>query len=508
MVLSMVRKSDWRGRRAASMLAGLLAGVVTCGGAWAQAPTKIAITGGRIITVSGDDIAQGTVVVDNGRITAVGADVEIPFDAVEYDATGKVVFPGMIHPHAAGGMDVPNESQPVTPFLNVYDAIDPSRRFFEDALRDGVTTVHASPANNTVIGGVTRVVRPIGLSIAEMTVSADAAMKMSVTPKRGYDRMRQMLELREAFHTLDRKLEDLAEKRFEEDAEENDRTVRESPEERREQGRALIRDEDLGDDTRNLVRMRRGDMAAWIYAGAATDVGPALKITEDQELTDRTTLVLGATAHKAFGELEGKGIGVVLDESLFDRERDPFTGDIRETFVPKKAHDAGLLFALQPSPSSSLAERYLNYQAAVCVRNGVPRDAALKAITMNPAELLGLGDDLGSIDEGKIGNLVVFSGDPLDFNSWVEMVFIDGILAYERSKDHRLKELLRLEDENKAREAEEDEDADEIDAQDGADASEDDAAGSDSDDTAADGDSGADSSDASGNAPGNEGGEG
>jgi len=456
MVRSMIRRaprrSGWSRWQAA--LGGALAVSLAGVSAWAQAPTKIAITGGRVITVSGEDLAQGTVLIENGRITAVGADVEIPYDAVEYDASGKVLFPGMIHPHASGGMDISNESQPVTPFLNVYDAIDPSRRFFEDALRDGVTTVHASPANNTVIAGVTRVVRPIGLSIAEMTVRDDTAMKMSVTPKRGYDRMRQMLELREAFHTLDRKLEDLAEKRFEEDAEENDRTVRESPEERRERGRDLIRDEDLTDDMLNLVRMRRGDMDAWIYAGAAGDVGPALKIAEDQGVLDRTTLVLGATAHKAFGELEGKGVGVVLDERLFDRERDPFTGDVRETFVPKAALDAGLLFALQPSLSSSLAERYLNYQAAVCVRNGVPRAEALKAITLNPATLLGLEEQLGSIEEGKVGNIVVFSGDPLDFNAWVEMVFIDGVLAYERSRDHRLKELLRLEAENAAREAE------------------------------------------------------
>lgn len=410
----------------------------------AQAPSSIALTGARVITVTGGEIDSGIVVIENGRITAVGADIDIPYDAMEYDLSGKVIMPGMIDPHAPGGMDVANETLPVTPFLNVYDAIDPSRRYFEDALRDGVTTVHAMAGNNTVIAGISRLVRPIGLSIDEMTVEPDVAMKLSTTPKSGYDRMRQMHEMREAFHRLDRALEDLAEKRYEEDAEENDRTVRISPEERREKGRELIRDEDLGEEWLNLVRMERGDMAAWFYAGAAMDVEPALAIAADRDLTDRTVLVLGETAHKAVGAIKTSGRPVVLDGELFDRERDPFTGEVRETFVPKVFHDAGVLFALQPNASSSLAERYLNYQAAVCVRNGVPRDAALKAITLNPAKILGVDEHFGSIEEGKVGNIVVFSGDPLDFGSWVEMVFVDGVLAYDRSEDPRLAELLRL----------------------------------------------------------------
>jgi len=84
--------------------------------------------------------------------------------------------------------------------------------------------------------------------------------------------------------------------------------------------------------------------------------------------------------------------------------------------------------------------------AALLVRNGIPRAEALKAVTLNAAEIIGLGDELGSIEEGKVGNIVVLSGDPLDFASNVEMVFIDGILAYERSRDIRLERLLGLEE--------------------------------------------------------------
>jgi imidazolonepropionase-like amidohydrolase len=82
------------------------------------------------------------------------------------------------------------------------------------------------------------------------------------------------------------------------------------------------------------------------------------------------------------------------------------------------------------------------YQAAQCVRHGVPRAEALRAITLNPARMLGLEQRLGSLEPGKDAHLVVFSGDPLDFNSVVEQVFIDGIPAYERAKDARLQRLL------------------------------------------------------------------
>ena len=124
------------------------------------------------------------------------------------------------------------------------------------------------------------------------------------------------------------------------------------------------------------------------------------------------------------------------------RDRDPISGEITEEFIPSTLHSAGLTFALQPSPNASFAERFLTYQAARCVRNGIPRRVALKAITLNPAHMLGLGDQLGSIESGKIANIVVFSADPLDFDAKIEQVYIDGILAYERSRDPRIQDLL------------------------------------------------------------------
>ncbi len=405
-------------------------------------PAKIALTGGRIIPVRGEPIESGTVLIEHGRITAVGTTVEIPYDATEIDCTGKVLFPGMIDPFNWRGLDIPNEAVAISPFLDVYDALDPSRIFFEETLRNGITAVHISPSHNLVIGAVTRVVRPIGLTPEEMTLRAPVAIQIATTPRGGSDRMQQLAELRGAFRELDAYLEQVAEKRYEDERKKEGKSVDVPPAEAREKGKSLVRDIDLDDAHRNLHRLRQGAMKSWFYCGTATDVAPALAIARSEGLFDGAVLLIGSDAHRAVKEIAAAGRPVVCPVDLVARSRDPFTGELNETFVPKVLHDAGVPFALQPNPDGSLAERYLTYQAARCVRAGIPRNVALRAITLNPARFLGLEDEIGSIEAGKRGDIVVLSGDPLDFSSWVEEVYIDGILAYDRTRDSRLDELM------------------------------------------------------------------
>ncbi|MCH8147853.1 MAG: amidohydrolase family protein [Planctomycetes bacterium] len=405
-------------------------------------PAKLALQGARIIPVEGQEIARGTVLIENGKITAIGEEVEIPYDAMVVDVSGKVLFPGMVDPHSARALDIPNENLPVTPFLDVYDALDPSKAYFEDALRDGVTAVHVIVGNNCVIGGLSRVVNPIGMSPDEMTIAAPVAMKLSVAPKRGSGRMVQMATLRETFLELADYLERLAEKKYEESLEEKGELLEVGPKEARRLGKDLIRPDDYDDKHRSLVKLTSGKLLAFVYCGTASDVAQAITLAKENGFFDRMTLVLGPDCFKAIDEIKASKRPVILDSELIYRETDPLTGEIRETFVPKVFSDALVKFSLQPSPSNSLAERYLNYQAARCVRHGIRRRKALKSITVNPAKAAGVGDRVGSLKVGKSGDIVVFSGDPLDFNSWVEQVYIRGILAYDRKDDVRLKRLL------------------------------------------------------------------
>ncbi|MBN1851553.1 MAG: amidohydrolase family protein [Pirellulales bacterium] len=418
----------------------------------AAPPSKLALQGGRIIPVCGPEIPKGTVLIEDGTITAIGETVKIPYDATVIDVSEKVLFPGMISPHASQGLDRPNENLPVTPYLDVYDAIDPSSLFFEDALRDGVLAVHVIQGNNCVLGGLSRLVRPIGRTPDEMTIRPSLALKLSASPKSGSDRMQQMAAFRETFLELAFYLENLAEKRYEEELAKEKKEIDVGPEEARKRGAPLIRKEDLDDRHRNLVQLTEGQLDAWIYCDAATDVGPAINLAKEHGFLDRSIFVLGTEAYRAVQELKKADRPVVLPPDLVHRERDPITGELSETFIPEVIHEAGLLFALQPNPDSSLAERYLNYQAARCVRHGIPRQKALESITLNPARMLGMEDRLGSLEVGKAGYVVVLSGDPLDFNTWVEKAYVDGILAYDRTKDVRLKELLDLEEKSAEKE--------------------------------------------------------
>jgi hypothetical protein len=265
---------------------------------------------------------------------------------------------------------------------------------------------------------------------------------MSVAPKSDSDRMAQMATFRETFRELDEYLEGLAEKKYEESVEKKGEKIDVGPDEDTKRGRELIQWADYDDAHRNLIRLTRGQLGAFIYAELAGDIPRAVELAKAHGFLAKSVLVLGPDCYKAAQEIKQADRPVVLLPPYLYRERDPVTAKIKETFVPQVFADARVPFSLLPDPDSSLAERYLNYQAAVCVRNGISRQKALEAITVNPAKALGLLDRIGSLEPGKVANVTVMSGDPLDFDSWVHRVYIQGIEAYDREKDARLKQLF------------------------------------------------------------------
>lgn len=402
----------------------------------------ILLQGGKVIPVSGDPIEKGDVLIKNGFIEAVGENVDAPFDATVVDCDGKVIFPGMIDAHTWRGMDQPNESPPVTPFLNVYDAIDPSQLFFEDSLRDGVLSIHVAPGNNTVIAGMSRVVHPIGLTPAEMTTAPDVALKLSITPKSGFDRMRQMAMFREVFRKLDEEMNALAEKAYEDKLRKDEKDLDVPPAEAQKRGRELLKPEDVPENNRNLLALTKGRIRVFMHCDKAMDVVAGIRLAKEHGFFEQTVFVLGTEAFKAADALKAAGRPVVLNPQLLHEEPDPLTGEPKETFVPKEIDKLDIKFALLRNWGSSMGERYLWYQAARCVREGVSRDHALKSITLWPAEMLGLDHRLGSLEVGKDANVVILTGDPLDMQSWVEKAYVQGIPVYEQSEDIRLKRLF------------------------------------------------------------------
>lgn len=421
---------------------------------------NVAVRAGKLMKADGSILENGTMVIENGRITALGgADLEIPFDVLLNEYPDAVIFPGFYEAHASRGMDRANENVPVAPFLNVKDSIDPVSFFFEDSLRAGTVAIGVMPGNNTVIGGRGRIVAPAGMTVEQMTLDEGMGMKVAIGPKRGWSRSAQLAELRETFGKLDRDLRLLGAKLIEDDAAAADRKEAGADDEDDTEdgdswdnaggfvqygddfpGKELISEEDLDDAQRGLVKVLNGEERLWIWAPTASDVMHANNWLTDYKLLDNAVLVITASAWKAADLLAEMGRPVVIDGDLWHIERDPISWNEIKTFAPTKLHEAGVTFAIS-SVSNRMGPDRLAYQAAMCVREGLPRSVALAAVTTVPATLWGLDSDLGEFKADADGTFVVFDKDPLASDAHVLEVWIRGVKSYDRSEDIRLQRL-------------------------------------------------------------------
>ena len=421
----------------------------------AQSEAKLVIEAGRIVTQAGPDIENGRIVIQGGRITAVGTadEVEKPWDATVIGGKEFVAFPGFVEAHTSQGMDRPNENIDVAPFLDIRDSIDPVAYFFEDCLRYGLTTVNVQQGANCVIGGRGMIVRPVGMTVEQMTVRPLFGMKLSTRPKSGKSRATQMQALRFAFQDLKYYLDDLVEKEKDSQGLAKREALFQGRdlEAEKAQGRPmnttgwkiadleLIPRGALEERYAPLLELLEGRYTAFFQCGDPLDVAHALEVARANGILAKTVLVIEEDCWKAADLIAEAGVPVVLEGMLVDVQRDPITGEEIETFTPGVLHEKGVRFALSSEDPNTRAPAF---QAALAIGRGLERAVALDAVTRVPAEILGLGNEIGSLEKGKLGNVVLFSGDPLSITSWVEHVVIEGKPVYERSKDVRNKHLL------------------------------------------------------------------
>ena len=382
---------------------------------------KVAIDAGRIITITGADIEDGTILIEDGIIKAVGKDVEIPWDAFVMQAEDQVVMPGFVLAHTSDGLDRPNENVPEVPFLSTFDSVDPLSSFFEDSLRDGVAAMLVLPGNNTLLGGTGTVVSPRGRTVEDMLVKRYVGLKISLEPTRNTSRMGHMQRFRRYMDEL---------KDYQE---EYDRRKKEAEKEKKPF------DEQIDPRKQPMIDLLDGKLTAYIYCGVAADVPKALEIIETHKL--KAVLVLSPDCYKAASLIARKKLRVVLDPELIVWKTNEEQNAEEMKVVPIIFHEAGVKFAFQ-TDTSRYGRRYLWYQAATAVKYGMSRTEALKSITLYPAQFIGIDDRFGSIETGKEANLIFLTGDPLDAQTWVDKVMLAGEVVYEKDKDQRLKKLL------------------------------------------------------------------
>jgi imidazolonepropionase-like amidohydrolase len=384
-----------------------------------------AIVGGYVVPVTAEPIEGATVLIQDGKIAAIGTGLDIPAGARVIDATGRWVLPGFIEAHghvgvheeAEGwaGSDSNELTEPVTAHVRALDAINPADLGFRDAISGGVLAVNVNPGSGNPIGGQTAALKCWGRTVDEMLLRAPAGMKSALgeNPKRIYGERKQTPSTRLGTAAVIRgALVDAANYLARLDAEQ-----RKSDADRKPVDRDL-KLEALGLVLRREIPWRQ-------HCHRADDIATALRLAT--EFGYDLVIDHGTEAHLLADILAARDIPVIIGPLFTSRSKVELRN--RSLANPGKLAAAGVTIAIT-TDHPVVPINFLAHQAALSVKHGLDRETALRALTINPARIVGIDDRLGSIEPGKDADLVIWSGDPLDVLSRVEHALLDGTEIY------------------------------------------------------------------------------
>lgn len=393
---------------ALSMVATVLAAPIP-----ASAQAIIALRGATVHTAVGDPIPNATVVIRDGKIAAVGANVSVPAGAQVVDASGKQIIPGMIDNHSHIGADPSDLNEQAVSFgpqHRMVDALNPDDRGWTPAVNGGVTTVVTGTGSGEVSSGVAAVVKTFGADFDKRILKANGGLKIAMGRKRP-DRPPSTSPavtagLRALFIRGREYME--AQKRWEADGKKGQPPAR-----------------DLGLET--IARVLRREEYVRAHVHTAADILAVLKLKD--EFGFDLAIHHATEAYKVAPEIVKRNVGVV-GMPLFVR-----IGMKEEVMrSPYILWKAGALYAFH-TDDPVVASKWLRYCAALGMRYGMPENEALKGVTINAAKIARVADRVGSIETGKDADLVVLDGPWYEPKTRVDRVYVDGVLAYDRAKE-------------------------------------------------------------------------
>lgn len=376
----------------------------------------LAIKGGTVLTMAGAPIKAGTVLVRGGRIAEVGDGVSIPEGATVVDATGKYVLPGLVDAMTYYGLlpaDRNDASNPATPENRILPAYHPASVAeagvygSRELLAGGVTCIYIAPGSAQAIGGQGAVVKTSG-RLSDANVLRDPAsvdMALGDAVKAPSSRMAVASLIRRTLAGA--------------------RDSLERPE-------AFVKGPKSA-AAEALARVLRREVPARIEADLPDDIRTAVRIADEFGLA----LVIdgGSGAYRVRELLAEKGIPVVLgpvSHAAVPGRAPQASSDIRDEGNAAMLAQAGVKIALASfgnadgGAGNGHPGRWLLLEAALATGFGLPEDAALKAVTISAAEILGVADRIGTLEKGKDADIVICDGPPLGLKTRVERVFIDG----------------------------------------------------------------------------------
>ena len=391
----------------------------------------IALKGGRIITISDGVISNGTILIDQGKIKAVGKNIKIPKNADVVDISGKVVMPGLIDAMTYYGIapeDLNETLKPISPELRIIEAYYPFGNFgdgsgeirSDDLLSGGITTIYIAPGDATILGGQGAVVQTAAPSFEEMILQEPSAIDITLGSKPGkinrkdnrtpVTKMAAISQLRETFIKAQEYL-------------------------------------NKDDNPRNLSMESIGLMLdrkipVRIQANSPGDIRSAMNLASEFEFD----LIIdgGASSDMHIDEIVRKKIPIILGPVSH-----PYiSGDEIPELSEYPSIDEGLAGRLDRagvkvgfgsysyglgSLAKGITGKWLLIDAAISTGYGMSEESVLRSLTLSAAEILNIENQVGSIEVDKKADLIVLNGDPLSIKTWVEQVYISGSLVYSKN---------------------------------------------------------------------------
>ena len=388
----------------------------------------IALKGGKLLTITHGVIENGVLVMQNGRITAVGGPgTAIPSGAKVVDVTGMTVYPGLIDSETHLGLteisaermtnDQIELSDEIMPHMHVYDAFHAETTLIPVTRLNGITNAIVAPASGDTLPGQDSFIQLAGASATEMLTVRDIALPLNFTgqqrrnqsfeqAKFPFTRMGMATQLRQAFidaMDYDQKLAAYDKKKN-------------SSDEKEKAGNPPKRDLKL----EALLPYLHGKKPVVLAAEQPNDLQTALDLANEFHLK----VILNHVTHSAslLDKIAATGLPVIVGP-IYEQPKESERYDAVFS-MPAQLAKRGVKIAFASYDSHQA--RNLPYAAGYAVGFGLPPEEALKALTINPAQMWGVDKDLGSLDAGKMGNVVVANGDPLDVKTDVKHVFIQG----------------------------------------------------------------------------------
>ncbi len=369
---------------------------------------KRAIINGSLYDVTNGHTHENMVILwENGKILSVNENVDVPSDAEIIDAKGNCVTPGLIHSFSHIGLkehgirwegdDSYEESSTIQSQLSVIDGINPYDKTFEIAREYGVTTAHVSPGPQNVIAGKTAIIKTTGSVVDDMVIDSEHGLSVSLgeIPKGAYqDRFKTRLtRMRIAY------------------------MIREQLRQAKYNEKSSLYDEEL------FQRILSKKSPLYIRAHRADDIMTAIRIKKEFDI--HVVLVHATEAYQVANDLVDAEIPVIAGPFYNSKSRNELK-NLHPSTV-RIINEASIPFSLISS-----AIRNVTLEGALAVREGVSRNKAICAITLDAAKMLGISEKVGTIEEGKDADIVLWDGKPLEFKTNVLQTIIGGTTVYER----------------------------------------------------------------------------